>query len=148
MLSSNRPFAKHLADMRDKKEAANIMAALLLWHIRVQGMENPPMYYCNLASTIGADSPDLQRVIKDCGGWLAYDYLSNFPDADSQVALEMRAAALKLDDPRLAFNMAVYIDKEPRQDTWDVIKQHSCCSEVLDYTRWKGYPRFKHIVLK
>ena len=149
MLSSNRPFAKHLGDMKSKREAADIMAALLLWHLRVQGMENPPMYYCVLAANIGANSPELQRVVRDCGGWLAYDYLANFPDEPEEVVLPMRAAALKKDDPRLAYNMAVFIDKEPKQDTWDVIKQHDdCCSEVLDYKRWMKYPRFKNIILK
>jgi len=148
MLSSNRPFAKHLADMKDKNEAADIMAALLLWHVRVQGMENPPMYYCTLASNIGADSVHLRRVVADVGNWLAYDYLSNFPEAADDVVTVMRAAALRGNDPRLAYNMAVFLDKEPRQDTWDVVKQHPSREEITNYTRWKGYPRFKNIALK
>jgi hypothetical protein len=148
ILSSNRPFAKHLADMRDKHEAADIMAALLLWHLRVQGMENPPMYYCTLAANIGANSPELQRVVRDCGNWLAYDYLANFPDEKEEIKMSMRAAALKGKDPRLAYNMAVFIDLEPRQDTWDVVKQFPTLEPFANYTRWKGYPRYRHIVLK
>ena len=148
MLSSNRPFAKHLSEMNDKKEAADIMAALLLWHVRVQGMENPPMYYCTLASNIGADSPDLRRVVSDVGGWLAYDYLSNFPEAADEVVTAMRTAALRTNDPRLAYNLAVFVDKQPAQDTWDVVAKHVGREEHTNYLRWKGYPRFKHIVLK
>lgn len=147
MLSMNRPFAKHLGNMRDTKEAADIMAALLLWHIRVQGMENPPMYYCSLAAQIGADSPDFRRVIRDCGGWLAYDWLANFRD-EEDVNGEMRAAALKEGSPRIAYNMAIYIDLEPRQDTWDIVKTGNSMDEFESYERWKGYPRYKHIVLK
>jgi hypothetical protein len=141
MLSSDRPFSKHLKDMRDKELAADIMAALLLWHVRVQGMENPPMYYCNLAASIGANSPDLRRVVRDCGGWLAYDYCMHFPQDEPAELAKVRAAALASDDPRLAYNMAVYIDKHPSQDTWDIIKQHSCREEYNNYIRWKGYPR-------
>lgn len=148
MLSANRPFSKHLGDMKDKQEAADIMAALLLWHLRVQGMENPPMYYCVLAANIGANSPELQRVVRDCGNWLAYDYLANFPDEPDEVAGPMRAAALKGNDARLAYNMAVFIDKEPRQDTWDVVKLDPTREEYTNYARWKGYPRYKHLELK
>lgn len=148
MLSMNRPFAKHLADMKDTNEAADIMAALLLWHVRVQGMENPPMYYCSLASQIGADSEHLRRVIADCGGWLAYDYLSNFREAEPEVVERMRKAALSSNDPRLAYNMAVFIDLEPKQDTWDVVKLSPQREEFANYSRWKGYPRFAHIGLK
>ena len=147
MLSSNRPFAKHLGDMRSKREAADIMAALLLWHIRVQGMENPPMYYCVLAANIGANSPELQRVVREYGNWLAYDYLANFQDEPEEIVGPMRIAALKGGDPRLAYNMAVFIDKEPRQDTWDVVKKDPTRQEFAGYSRWKGHPRYAKIVL-
>lgn len=147
MLSSNRPYAKHLGEMKDKSEAADILAALLLWHIRVQGMDNPPMYYCSLAANIGADSSELQRVVRDYGGWLAYDYLSNFRDADEEVVKAMRTAALSTGDPRLAYNMAIYIDQKPSQDTWDLVKNNVGTDEYSSYDRWRKHPRNSGIVL-
>jgi hypothetical protein len=146
MLSSDKPFAHMLKDMKDKQLAAEVLGALLLWHIRVQGMKNPPLYYATLAASIGADSPDFQRVVAGCGGWLAYDYMANFPEATDECKAAMRTAALSTGDPRLGYNMAIFIDKEPRQDTWDVVKT-TTGDAFESYNRWRKYDRYKHITL-
>lgn len=129
-----------LSALDDSKLKANIMAALLMWHTKVNGSENPPMYYANLAKQLDAWSPEFRKVFLDAKGWLAYDYLTHY-DMDA----EMRAAALSIKDAHLAYNMALFIDQEPRQDTYDSLKGSK---HEADFKRWAGYKKFAHITLK